>query len=99
MILIFPEEEELEWQFSPKVAPHLLQVTRTWCCTDVCSTLGAGPQYVASPETACRQLSLFLSCVGGGEVASHPLLSLCFELGKAELAVLIGVYLGADREG
>lgn len=53
MVFNFPEEEGLEWQFSPKVAPYLLQVTRTWVlCTDVCPTLGAGPQDLASPESA-----------------------------------------------
>lgn len=66
------------------------------------STLGTVPQYLACPETTWQQLSLFPSCMGqerGWGGGSHPLLSLCFELGKAEPAVLIGAYLGAEREG
>lgn len=75
MVFNFPEEEGLEWQFSPKVAPYLLQVTRTWVlCTDVCPTLGAGPQDLASPETACQQLSASKLCRGWGSHSPQSLL-------------------------
>lgn len=77
MVLIFPEEEGLEWQFSPKVAPHLLQVARTWGPAHGALVLNIWPAQ-RQPISSCLCLPYYSG------FALSPLFALVSTLGQKE---------------